>query len=313
MPEKQYHKMGPSSAPSGVILGVVVAEGRDARVSSARKYRGTMETISDGGKTLLVNRVAIDDYVKGVMNGEVSPSWPVESLRAMAIVVRSYAYNRVENAPESRKHMFSDVRSQEYCGLNCEDPRSNAVVDDTSGLVLVYQGKVLQAFSHACCAGKTENAAEVWGGEEGGDCFKGRDCEFCKNSKHYGPWLLLLEKTTLSRRLAPDIGKGLTLKSIKIIDRNESGRVKTVEVQTIWKKVRMSGAHFRSLVGWNDVRSTRFDISDRGDVMEIQGTGWGHGVGLCQEGARKMAEDGADAETILRYYFPGIEIWRLPR
>jgi len=312
-PGNQVKEMPAFSIPPDLTVGVIVAEGKNAKVSPSRKYRGTLETIQENGKSIVVNRVAIDDYVKGVMNGEVSPSWPEESLRAMAIVIRSYAFNRWENARASKSHMYSDVRSQEYCGQSCEDPRSNKAVDETAGLVMFHDGKVLQAFSHACCAGRTENAREVWGSDEAGDCFIEKDCQWCRSSKHFGPWMLILEKSTLSRRLSADIGKGLTLKSIKVIDRNESGRVKTVEVSTIWKKVRMSGAHFRSLVGWNDVRSARFEITDRGDLIEIIGTGWGHGVGLCQEGAKKMAEEKMDYESILRYYFPGMEIWRIPR
>jgi stage II sporulation protein D len=309
----QYREMAPSGISSGVILGVVVAEGKDAKVSPSKKYRGTLETITENGKTMVVNRVAVDDYVKGVMNGEVSPAWPPEALKAMAIVIRSYAYNRWAASNSAKAHMYSDVRSQEYCGINCEDIRSNAAVDDTAGLVMVHNNQVLQAFSHACCAGTTETASEVWGSSEDGECFQVKNCQWCRGSKHFGPWMLIMEKTTLSRRLAPDIGKGLTLKTITVIDRNESGRVRTVEVQTIWKKVRMSGAHFRSLVGWNDIRSARFEVEDRGDVMQFEGTGWGHGVGLCQEGTRKMAEEGTDAETILKFYFPGVEVWHLPR
>lgn len=310
---RQYREMPLFSVPSDIKLGIVVAEGPKARVPSAGKYRGKLEVARKNGATMVINRVSIDDYVKGVMNGEVAPSWPAESLRAMAIVVRSYAYYSWEKSRDSKNHMYADVRSQKYCGRTCEDSRSNSAVDQTAGLVMVFRGKAVQGFSHSNCAGHTESIREVWGPDVAGECFAGRECPWCRASRHYGPWTAVIEKTALSRRLAPDIGRGVTIRKIRVVEFNESGRVRTVELATPRKKIRMSGSRFRTLAGWDEIKSTRFEAVDRGDVVEFQGTGWGHGVGICQEGARKMAEDGKDAETILRYYFPGIEIWRLPR
>jgi len=307
---KEYRELAVSPLSPPVEIGVTVAEGNPPRIVAGRKYRGTLETISREGKTCVVNRVSIEDYTKGAINGEISPMWPEESVKAMAIVIRSYAFQHWDSARGSARQLYSDVRSQEYCGINCEHERSNRAVDETSGLVLVYEGKPLEAFSHACCGGATEDSREVWTGE-GCGAFRGRECTWCAGSKHWGPWVLVLEKTTLAKRLHKEIGADNTVESIKVAERNPSGRVRTIVVKSSGREIRMSGAHFRAIVGWNDLRSTRFDAADRGGAMEFRGVGWGHGVGLCQEGARKMAEEGKDCESILRHYFPGAEVWRI--
>jgi stage II sporulation protein D len=125
--------------------------------------------------------------------------------------------------------------------------------------------------------------------------------------------MLILDRRTLARRLASKTGGARNVWRIRAEGKTGSGRVKTVAVSVGKRVVRMSGAAFRSLVGYNDLRSARFEITERGESVEFKGTGWGHGVGICQEGAGALARQGWKFDEILRHYFPGARIVRLRR
>ncbi|MEK7768025.1 MAG: SpoIID/LytB domain-containing protein, partial [bacterium] len=139
----------PRRAP---VLRVALPE-RPARLAAAkRRYRGKIEHAREGGRGILVNVVALDDYVRGVVPGEVSPAWPPEALKAFAVVARSYAW------AEWSRHggeaaLSADTRDQKYCGRTCEDRRSDQAVDETRGLVLAYRGRSFIPYHHSDCGG----------------------------------------------------------------------------------------------------------------------------------------------------------------
>jgi stage II sporulation protein D len=127
-------------------------------------YRGALETVpteSDPGSLNVVNALALEQYVKGVMPNEVPPSWPAEELKAQALAVRSIALTGAVGG--NGFDLYSDTRSQVYEGLESEDPRTNDAVAATRGQVVMYGGEVAQTFYSACSGGHTESAVNVFG------------------------------------------------------------------------------------------------------------------------------------------------------
>lgn len=302
-----------AATPGEIQVSVVVAEGGPGvKPAEGRTYRGRMQTITHQGRTLLVNHVSLEDYVMGVLPAEVPAVWPLEALKAMAVAARTYAWHKWQRRAGEAYHLLADTRDQQYCGRGCEHVRTNRATKTTSGFVVSYRGKVVPAFSHACCAGGTEDVREVWGGGPVRS-LRGVKCRWCRGSKHYGPWTLVLDRVVLAERLAPVLGGSNNIRWIKTDGETRSGRVWFVKLNASGKIRRFTGAKFRALIGYNELRSARFTIKERGPQVEFKGTGWGHGVGLCQEGAGALAKKGWNFKEILRHYFPGASIRRLKR
>ncbi|HET6999193.1 MAG TPA: SpoIID/LytB domain-containing protein [Solirubrobacterales bacterium] len=133
-------------------------------IAGVGAFRGALETVpteSDPGSLNVVNALALEQYVKGVMPNEVPPSWPVEELKAQSLAVRSIALTGAVGG--NGFDLYSDTRSQVYEGLESEDPRSNAAVDATRSQVVMYGSEVAQTFYSACSGGHTESVENVFG------------------------------------------------------------------------------------------------------------------------------------------------------
>jgi stage II sporulation protein D len=127
-------------------------------------YRGALETVpteSEAGSLNVVNALALEQYVKGVMPNEVPPSWPTEELKAHAVAVRSIALTG--DVGGNGFDLYSDTRSQVYKGLESEYARTNDAVAATRGQVVMYGGEVAQTLYSACSGGHTESAVNVFG------------------------------------------------------------------------------------------------------------------------------------------------------
>ena len=127
-------------------------------------FRGALETVptaSDSGSLNVVNALALEQYVKGVMPNEVPPSWPIEELRAQSVAVRSIALTGAVGG--NGFDLYADTRSQVYEGLESEDERTNQATDSTRGQVVTYNGEVAETFYSACSGGHTESVVNVFG------------------------------------------------------------------------------------------------------------------------------------------------------
>jgi stage II sporulation protein D len=128
------------------------------------KYRGALETVpteSDAGSLNVVNALALEQYVKGVMPNEVPPSWPLAELKAQAVAVRSIAITG--DVGGNGFDLYSDTRSQVYKGLESEYATTNEAVDATRGQVVIYEGQVAETLYSACSGGHTESVVNVFG------------------------------------------------------------------------------------------------------------------------------------------------------
>ncbi len=276
---------------------------------NGRKFRGAIEIIRRENNTLLaVNHLELDDYIAGVLYHEVSPRWPLEALKAQAIVARTYALYQARLNADKDYDLVSTVASQVYGGRTSERGRTSKAIRRTRGEVLTYKGKVFPTFYHATCAGHTEDASALW--KINLPPLKGRECQFCQRSPHF-KWKKKVSIKNIEEALEKANFKVGTIEAIKIIDRDVSGRVTDLEITSTRGKISLSGYRFRLAVGPNIIRSANFDLQVKRKKAYLEGLGWGHGVGMCQWGAFFMSRKGFNAEQILGYYYPEAKIKKI--
>lgn len=274
---------------------------------NGRKLRGDLIIIKNAqNSVLVVNAIELENYIKGVMFHEVSHYWPMESLKAQAVAARTYALYQMKMNLKRDYDVTNDIYSQVYGGQASERYRTNIAVDRTKGLILTYKKEILPAYFHATCGGFTEDASALWKIDL--PPLRSVECNYCGYSPHYH-WKKNMRLKTIQDALN---AKGYSLwliKDISVVERNETGRIKTLKIETRdGKGATVSGKDFRDIVGPNIIKSNNYEIHMQGYYVDFIGKGWGHGVGMCQWGAAEMSYRGFKYEEILRFYYPGAEI-----
>ncbi len=268
---------------------------------------GTLKILARGGTLLLVNEVDLEEYTKGVVPAEMSPSWHPEALKAQAVVARTYAlYQRTLNAARDYD-LVATVQDQVYQGRQGVDQRVQQAVESTRGLAVAYQNAPIYAAFSSTAAGPTEDAVNVWSKDL--PYLKGVDCPFDVNAPRY-QWRAALKLSDLEatfRRQGVDVG---AIASLTPFAYSRAGRVTKLRILHSRGELILRGEDFRRLIGYSVIPSTQFDVDAMGWEIVLSGRGAGHAVGLCQWGAKEMAEHGYSYATILAYYFPGTELKR---
>ncbi len=270
---------------------------------------GEIEILKRAGRLTVINRLGFGEYLAGALAAEASPSWPLEALKAQAVVARTYALRRVRAAAkEAPFQIRGSVRNQVFRGSSVR-AEGNAplfeAVRQTRGVVARYEGEPIEAVYHSCCGGSTESSKNIWG--EALPYLRGVSCEFCVAAPHYF-WKAVIEPGRLLQALALTGVRGRELKRLGPVTRNDRDRARSVEVETERGGYTVAGQDFRGALGMEVVRSTRFKAKLRGERAWLVGSGFGHGVGMCQWGARGQAIKGRSYVEILKYYYPGIEL-----
>jgi stage II sporulation protein D len=254
----------------------------------------------------VINSIDLEDYIKGVLYHEVSHHWPMEALKAQAVATRTYALYKMQGSHHNDYDVTNDIYSQVYGGKDSERYRTGLAVDRTSGQVLSFDDKILPAYFHATCAGMTEDAKELWDTDIAP--LRGVPCMFCQDSPHMH-WKKNFRLRDIQLALNKHNLKMGLIKDITIMDRDRSGRIRSLKItDRDGNEITISGKDFRDFIGPNDIRSNNYEITMQGYYITFNGKGWGHGVGLCQWGARGMAEQQFNYKQILSYYYPGSQL-----
>lgn len=278
----------------------------DIIIINGRTFRGDIQLIKTSGSRLtVINRIDLEDYVKGILYHEASHYWPMEALKAQAIISRTYAVYQIQENKRRDFDVTSDIYSQVYGGKASERERTNKAVRDTAGEVLIYQGKAIPAYYHATCGGNTEDASLLWNINLAP--LKGVACNFCKDSPHFN-WHYVASLDELKDKLTAAGYKISNIKDIVILGKDKSGRITDLKIVSAKKDLKISAKDFRNIMDPNIIRSTNFTINIVEKDAVFEGIGWGHGAGLCQWGAYFMAKQGYNAEQILKYYYPGTDV-----
>ena len=298
---------------ASVVNGSIEIDGRRAsafRLTSdhplrfnGREYPAVVELVRNGEGLAVVNDVPLEDYLVGVLRAETSEKWPLEALRAQAIAARTYAaYHRLLSASKPY-HIVASTAHQQYFGRVPASSPIWGAVRETAGQVLRWEGDVFPAFYHTESGGYTEDPRTVFAARNMPG-LKPVRCEFSAGSPHFY-WSLDVRLAELSETLRRhDVSVG-SVTSIEITERTPSLRASTVTVHGARGSARLLGNDFRRMLGYDRFKSTMFAVAINGDSAHFSGRGYGHGVGMCQWGAKGMAEAGYTARQILEFYYPG--------
>lgn len=267
------------------------------------KYNGNLEIVPSAKGVNIIEILDLEKYLLGVLPYEMSYSWPVEALKAQAVAARTYTLKSIEDKKLGDFDLYSDIRSQMYKGSFTVYDSVKQAVEETKGQVLTYKGEKFYTYYHANCGGHTDPVPWL---KDPIKPLSGNTCGYCKNAKTY-TWKAALNKDTVQKFLAKNNIAG-TFKKIKIAQKFPSGRAKTLTVITNKTKKEISCNDFRVGVG-STVMKSCFLTKING--LNLEGRGYGHGGGMCQEGAKGMALDGKKYKDILKRYYPGSEIKKI--
>jgi stage II sporulation protein D len=274
--------------------------------ANSKHYRGYIMIIKSGNKMNIINVLPIEDYIKGVLPKEVSPNWSIEALKSQAVVSRTYAIANLNRHSAQGFNMCSTVHCQVYAGAGVEDNSCNKPVLETQCKILSYNGKFAQTVFHANCGGHTEDPKYIWNWKNTPPYLKGVKCGYC-TAAPYTKWEKTLDESFIRKQLSDNnIGK---IKNIKIKEKTSAGTAKQLKITHSKGEVTLDAYKFRLAVDAWQIKSHTFDfIKTYGDKFYFKGRGCGHKVGLCQWGAKGMAEKGKTYKEILAYFYPGTTI-----
>ena len=219
--------------------------GRYVRLGS--NWRGSIELRPASGGVMAINVVGLDDYVQGVIAGEMPASWHPEALKVQAVAARSYALTT--DAGGALFDQYADTRSQMYRGMSSEQPSTNAAAHDTAGEVVTYQGQIATTFYFSTSGGRTEDVENVFYGSAPAPYLRSVDDEFDNISPRHR-WQLRFTASQMKARLG-----GLcagSFRGIKAVKRGESPRVVQADVRCGGGTQRTNGTSLRARLGLYD-------------------------------------------------------------
>jgi len=273
-----------------------------------RRVWGTISVRAESGQIQVLNRVDLEAYVASTVGGEMSADWPQEALRAQAVAARTYVLHEAGKRTGSFWDVRATTASQVYRGLAAESDSTRAAARATRGEVLTHGGEPILAVFHSTAGGRTATAGEVWGQDL--PYLRVVEVEEEDDAPHTY-WRKEFEAEALGRVLAAagfDIG---TVRTLRVAQRTGSGRVEQLDVQGgADRTASLRGRALRRLVSSLALRSRLFEVKATEGGFAFVGSGFGHGVGMSQWGARAMAERGEPYQRILARFYPGTRLER---
>ena len=278
--------------PVGDRLSFVPRSG-DLEVAG-RRYPGFLRVLARDGGALWINVVELETYLEGVLPGEMPASFPLEALKAQAVIARTYALSRLGSDPDY--DLCATSRCQVYLGRVEANPRYRAAIRATRGRLLAYRGRPVKAVYHADSGGRTASSREVWG--KAYPYLRTQPDPYTRARL----WRLTPDAEAVRRalsRLGIELGQ---VAGFEVLGRTESGRIGALRVRgsggTAVLRTPQVTAFLRAL----GLPSTLARLEDGWTFV---GQGSGHGVGLSQWGAKGLAERGYGWRAILGHYYPG--------
>jgi stage II sporulation protein D len=275
----------------------------------ARRYRGRLELRVELGRILVLNHIELEDYVVATVGGEMPASWPDQALRAQAVATRTYAlYQRERRRSEPWDVQASEL-SQVYRGIESESTATRRAVEATRGEILTHAGRPILAVFHSTAGGRTASAAEVWGRSL--PYLGSIDVEHEEDAP-FTYWRTIPPPEALNGAIAA-LGRDLgPVQRLEVEKRTESGRVERIVARGRAGQAVLERDQVRALAESLGLRSRLFDIRRTPQGFAFVGSGYGHGVGMSQWGARELARRGASYQRILARFYSGarLEAWR---
>ena len=272
----------------------------------SRRYRGTI-TIQRKSPTALrvVNLIDVETMLKGVVGAEMPARWSLKALAAQAVMARTFVlYRKIERHGKPVHVSSKDVR---YLGVESETSRTRQAVDQTRGAVLVYRWRMFPAYFHSTCGGRTTSVKRVFGEREIPP-LAGCECGHCAKATYYS-WSCELDEQEVAKRLGLTTGGKIRRIAPNVSELGQ--RATKVVVETSQGERSFDPYRFRTALGPDQLKSMAFAVTQAGETFEFRGRGWGHGVGLCQWGARGLARTYRDWPQVVTHYFPQASLIRI--
>jgi len=270
------------------------------------KYYGDFQYIRTTGENMtVVNIVDIEDYVKGVIPYEMSPSWPLEALKAQALCARTYAAKHFNYYGKYGFDVTADTYCQVYRGTNSATAATDAAVDATAGQYVTYNGELCSTLFFSSDGGATESNENVNGTKVPYlvgviDPYE----EAVANINSYSSWTRVLTQDAVTSML-----KSYNVATIVSIEPtySETGNVISLKfTDANGKTVTVSKSLCRTVLG---LPSIRYKVTKSGSNYVFEGSGWGHNVGMSQFGAYAMAAHyGYTYDQIIGFYYTGVSL-----
>jgi stage II sporulation protein D len=271
------------------------------------------------GKT---ESIPFEDYVMGVVAGEMPASFEIEALKAQAVAARTYSLSKVirSGSGGNPDHPSAPVCDDTHCQVyrSPEElreiksaewmttgwPKIQKAVESTSGQLMYYQGTLVeQPLFHSSSGGKTENSEDVF--VSALPYLRSVDSPYETGAPHQNEQIEIPLSEFKLKVSQANPGKSIGMldsNSVRILERSAGGRVAAIQVGDLTLK----GRELRDLFG---LRSANFTVSVKGGVVLFTTEGYGHGVGMSQWGANGMAQAGYDYRDILTHYYTGVEVY----
>ena len=269
-------------------------------------------------KTNEIEEISLDEYLYGVVAGEIPAEYNIEALKAQAVSARTYTIYQIINS--KGKHEDADICDNYACcqaWISKDDRlerweeekkeeywnKITEAVDSTSEQIITYDGKPIDAFFHSNSGGITETAANVWGGNN----FPYLKVVETVGESDYSEYssevqISKQELVKLVKNKYNEFNINWNEENqIQVTEYTESGRVRTLKIGNI----NISGTEARSIFG---LKSTKFSIESNGNIIKFNVLGYGHGVGMSQTGADSLAKQGYNYKEILKHFYSDVEI-----
>lgn len=293
-------------ATAGCVLWLSQEESLQSHVKEfAMERQNTKQQMTDDRSQMVTLKrsdgevkIDLEEYLKGVVGSEMTPSFEMEALKAQAVAARTFAASRdycVDDSTSSQVYLDDSQLKAAWKGnYDANKERIEEAVDATRGEIMVYEGEPITAFFFASSAGKTANSEEYYSST----------LPYLRSVE--SPWDAEVDDDYVStfsctkEELAQALSLGQAAE-VESVSHYESGYVKDVIINGIT----FSGRSIREAL---QLRSSCFSVASQGDMITFTVSGFGHGVGMSQEGAQGMALQGYTYDEILKHYYSGIQL-----
>ena len=268
----------------------------------------TIRVELENGQT---KEMKLEEYVAGVVAGEMKKDWPKNAYGAQAIKARTFALRKIEDTADNTISAQHE-EAQAYKPENITDEIRSAV-EMTEGQVVTYNGEYIKAWFHSSAGGETTSAKV-------GLNYKKAEPKYIKSVQSpddeapadIKSWELNISTAELKEALQSQGVTADQIQEVKIKERDQTGRIKKLEIKHDQGTTEMHGADFRMAVGPDKLKSTKVEtITKQGNGFVFKGEGYGHGVGMSQWGAYKLAQEGKTPKEIINYYFKDVKIEKI--
>jgi stage II sporulation protein D len=260
-------------------------------------YSGDLHCYPDLGTLVMINNCDIERYIAGVVRAEGGSNKNKEYLKTQAILARTYMYMHFERHLQDRYNVCDNTHCQAFNGISPDTLINRAAIETRGLVILSHDGALVISAFHSNCGGETETPEDVWLTSMpylkkvmDPYCLSSRNASWTK-SITLNEWIKLLQRSGYKGETDNPAAFNFSQKTRQNLYRTGSF---TVPLSTIREEL--------------NLRSTFFSVIAQGDSIILKGRGYGHGVGLCQEGAMTMAQEGHDFREIIDFYYSGIII-----